>query len=326
MEALQLEPQLKIEGVSESRINVLLLHIVYPMSISKYFKRALLRRPDVKLIDCGPYTGHFIPWMYGMELPMRYAEAPSLPLPFSPNVETVPYEVVRANLPDDFRPDLTLCVDAGINWQTKQNEGVVVTVATDPHVLNYDHARRVSDVLYNMQRVYSKPGDQYLPYAFDPAVHYEIAGARKDTDAALIGLPYEKRQKWVARLRELGISVIFENGPVFDEYRELNNRCRVGLNWSSMDDLNARVFEIMAMGLCPVINRVSDLSERFDEGKHYLGFSDLDEAVSQVQWALGNPEEARRMGQRARQHVWETNQTYDARVQSILAESGLCLA
>ena len=47
--------------------------------------------------------------------------------------------------------------------------------------------------------------------------------------------------------------------------------------------MTARVFEIMAMKLVPVLNRLPGLDELgFEEGQHYLGFSDMDEAVEKV--------------------------------------------
>ncbi|MBT7928380.1 glycosyltransferase family 1 protein, partial [Candidatus Peregrinibacteria bacterium] len=103
--------------------------------------------------------------------------------------------------------------------------------------------------------------------------------------------------------------------------RELNNRARLGLNWSSLGDLNARVLEISAMRLCPIIDRVSDLSViGFEEGKHYLGFDNLDEAVLRVQWALNSPHEAEEIALAAYNKVNMEDFTYDALVSKVLKE------
>jgi len=309
-----------------SRKKILLLSLWYPLLISRYFWRAFQRRQDVELVTVGPYSGSWIPWSGGMNLPAKYAVPPTIQI--APALGTkLPYNLLKPKV--DFEPDLVITVDAGIHWTARPDVNCpVVHVATDPHVLNYDLPRSYSDKFFNMQRVYSKEGDIYLPYAFDPETHFKIPHSLKpnpieEYDAVLVGMAYPNRVEWVNRLRSEGISVAFENGPIFDEYRELANKAVIGLNWSSLDDMVARVFEIMAMGLVPVINRVTDLKEFFVEDVHYLGFSSMEEAVAKVKWAKENPVEASMIANNARDLVWSQNHTYDQRVQTIMQEVGL---
>lgn len=309
------------------KIRVLCLSIWYPFSISRYFEKALRHREDIDLITTGVYTGSWIPWLGGMSLPDKYALPPDIPLPFRPDIGQINYELVRALLPKEWIPDIILSIDAGVCWKTKPSEGMVVHVATDPHVLNYDHQRSISDKFFNMQKIYSQKGDIWLPYAYSsydffPEDEY-LAGSSdergyKDTDAVLIGMPYENRVQWVNRLMERGVSVIFENGPIFDEARNLYNRGRIGLNWSSMQDLNCRAFELAAMKLTPVMNYVPDMNEFFVPSFDFLGFDNLDEAVEQVIWAKDNPNEAKQIAESAYRVV--QGQTYDARVEQILRD------
>ncbi len=299
-------------------LKVLLLYIAYPLAMGTYFRRALERRTDVDLKVTGVYTGSWIPWMGGMELPQKYAKPIDIPLPFPPSIGEVNYDLVKAQL-GNWKPDIIINVDAGLHWKYKPSEGYVVTVATDPHVLDYSTPRSYSDKFFNMQKCYSKSGDIYLPYAYDPTVHYRTLETKKDTDAVLGGMPYENRVQWVNELRKRGVSVLFENGPVFDEYREMNNRARIGLNWSSMDDLNARAFELPAMGLAPVMNFVPDLS-LFDFYKSTLIFNNLNEAIEQVLWLKTHPVEQEALAKSAYQEV--QGQTYDARIQQIFTECG----
>lgn len=311
-----------------NKIKVLLLSQWFPLSMSRYFERAFQRRDDVELVTIGPYTGQWIPWMGGMNLPVRYGKAPVVALPMPWNAGSVPLvdNIMRNGESTKF--DLVLTVDAGIHWQAKPNYGgVVAHIATDPHALNYDFQRSISDKFFNMQKVYSKDGDIYLPYAYDPTVHYVDHPTELEdnplynVDSVLIGMPYPERVEWVRRLRESGISVIFNNGPIFDEYREQNNRAKIGLNWSSLMDMNARVFELMAMKLCPVINSVPDLKEFFIEDIDYVTFTDMNSAVAKVLWAKKNPEEAAQIAE----HAFNTvkSETYDKRVETVLKECGL---
>jgi len=95
----------------------------------------------------------------------------------------------------------------------------------------------------------------------------------------------------------------------------------VGLNWSSLQDTTARVFEIMAFGIAPVLNRTPDLMEMFSEGEDFWGFDTLDEAVRQVDFCLDHPLSAEAIALQARQSV--EPHSWDARVQTVLEEAGL---
>jgi len=312
-----------MDGQFMNKIRILLLAIHYPFAIKNYFERAIRRNPHLDLITVGPFTGNWIPWMGGMNLPEKYSIPPTYPLPFKPNIGRVNYELVRAQMPHEWKPDLVLTIDAGINWTHKPSEGVVASVFTDGHCLDYTHTRGVSDYCFNLHPSYSAVGDKVLHYAYDPAEHYPMTDVEKDADAVLIGMPYEQRVQWVNALREKGLNVLFENGPIFDEYRRLNNRARIGMNWASIQDMNARVFELMAMRLCPVINRVPDLGLFFDEDRHYLGFETLPEAIEKVLWAKENPRKAQMIADVAYQNVTQKNLTYDKLVLDILRECKL---
>ena len=303
----------------KNKIKILCLSLWFPLTMSRYFEKALRHRDDIDLKTCGIFTGAWIPWLGGMNLPQKYAIVPDIPLPFSPSVGQVNYEIVKAQL-GDWIPDIVLTIDAGIHFKYKPTDGLVVHVATDPHALNYDYQRTISDKFFNMQAVYSKGSDIYLPYAYSKYDFFpeDIPNPDNVVDAVLIGMPYEHRVQWVNELRKRGVSVIFENGPVFDEARELYNRGKIGLNWSSLDDLNCRAFELAAMKICPVMNNVTDTSKFFMDGFNYLGFSNLNGAIEQVLWAKEHPDDAKVIAERAYNIVLP--QTYDKRVTQILEE------
>lgn len=301
-----------------NKIRVVLAYLAFPMAMASWIRRAFERRLDVELWTTGAFTNDYIPWANGMRLPMKYVRPVDFALPTQMNEPH--WSIIKAQLP--WKPDLVLQVDAGFHFYNKP-DCLTATVATDPHVLNYDKPRSYSDKFFCMQKVYSKPGDIYLPYAFDGTVIYPDPLVQEDTDCCLIGLHYDNRSEWIRRLRERGHSVIYELGPVFDEYRQLNCRASIGLNWSSLNDVCARVFEIMGMGRTAVINRVPDLENLgLKENVHYYGFSTMDEAVQKVEIALQNPEEAHQIAKNAHDRVWKSD-TWDIRVEFILKEMGL---
>lgn len=283
----------------------------FPMAILRYFEAALKRHPEVELCTVGPYTGRMIPWNGGMELPEQYAKPPDVQLPAQAQAA---FGYVETKLP--WQPDVWIQVDAGFHIKGHPTRAVNVIVATDPHCLNYDYQRATADLFFNMQTPYMKEGDHYIPYAYDPVWHAHKE-MQTERPAALVGMRYQNRDMWVAALRGAGIDVLYQTGPVFDEANMIYNTSSIGLNWSSMEDTNARVFEVMAMCGVGVFNRTPDLMEMFKEGVEFLGFSSIPEGVKQVKLLIADTDLRRRMESAGRIAVKE--HTYDARIRTILA-------
>lgn len=301
------------------KIKIVFAYKAYPLTMANYFRRALERRNDVELFTVGEFFGQFIPWNGGMTISNKYMNSIDLPLPVG--MDKVSWGMINEQLP--WIPDLVLNVDAGFHFSSKPDAPYAV-VATDPHVLGgwYEQVRPKTDYFFNMQPSYLKDSDYLLPYAFDPTCHYQEP-LEKIYDCSIVGLHYPQRDEWVSRLRGLGIKVNYRIGDIYDEYREENNKAWIGLNWSSLQDVTARVFEIMAMGLVPILNRLPGLDFLgFEEGKHYLGFSTMDEAVEKVQWAIANKILAEKIAEQAHQFVNINGMTWDNRVNKILSVVG----
>lgn len=296
-------------------MNVVLSGLFFPVAILRYFELALRRRDDVNLFTVGPYSGQWIPWNGGTNLPGKYAKAPDLPLPMNGgNYSAVPISFIEQRLP--WQPDLWLQVDAGFYLRGRPARGKNVIVGTDPHCLNYDIQRGIADTFYCMQTPYQQPGDRYLPFAYDPVYHAPEKQQRQ-YDACLIGLHYQQRNRLVADLRARGVNVYYDLGPAFDEARALYNSAPIGLNWSSLKDLTARVFELLAMRRLAVVNRVPDLGLFFSDS-HLVIFDSHEQAVERVLYYLEHQHESRMIAaagnRRVRPHTW------DARVETILSD------
>jgi hypothetical protein len=295
--------------------------IHYPLSMMKYFIRALERRDDVELWTFGPFTGNWIPWNGGMQITPKYVQSPSFPLPQSAIGSPVSADLINPHFPKE--PDLTLLIDAGWHPTTRPLGNIVATIKTDPHALSpahYSVPKNYSDICFSMQTPYMQNGDIYLPYAYDPTVHYPEE-LPYEHDVCMIGLHYQNRTALVNRLLSKDWKVYYSIGEIFDEYREIYNKSRVGINWASRLDMNARVWELAAMGVPAVQNTVPDMKTFFVSGDHYLEFTDVDGAEKQVIELLANPDRAIEMANRAMRKV--EPHTYDARVQTILERVGL---
>lgn len=294
-------------------INMVLSSIWYPLSISRYFEGALRRRDDVNLITVGPYTGNMIPWNNWMALPQKYAIEPTITLPIgNPHV---PISFIESQLAE--KPDLWLQIDAGFYLEGKPQNGKNVIVATDPHVLNYDKQRTYADTFYCMQDCYKKPGDVYLPYAYDPIFH-ALEKQERLFDVCLLGLHYPQRTALIDRLRQRGVKVYYDLGPCFDEARTIINQAPVGINWSSKNDLTARVFELLGMRRLAVVNNVPDLPKFFRDGADLVTFTGLDEAVEKILHYLANEDQLQAIADRGHETV--KPHTWDARIEQILGD------
>lgn len=305
-------------------MNIVLVGFYYPMAILRYFENALKRRKDINLLTSGIYTGTWIPWKGGIELPHKYAIQPDIPFTESQHFKRIngtPIIDIRmievALNYRNFNPDLWIIVDAGCNIDKRPRNGIVATIATDPHVLNYDHARSVSDYLFNMQEYFMKPGDILLPYAYDPGVHYPLE-VNKLYDGVLMGLMYPNRIELATKLINKGYNIKIDTGLAFDEYREFCNRGLIGLNWSSREDIIARVYEYMAMRVPMITNRIPLIEKIVPDTVRGLLFDDVSSAVSQFERLYKDDDLREGIITRAYKWVTEGGNTYDDRIEKVL--------
>lgn len=300
--------------MSKRKINVVISGIHYPLTMMLWFIRAFQRRKNVNLWTCGAYTGTWIPWNYGMHVNSPYLHTPNLILPSTSNI--IPYDVVKHHVP--FEPDLWLQIDAGYHFATKPSAKVVALLETDPHVLKgwYKHPKSYSDVVFCMQTPYIETGEYYLPYAYDPLVHYPINDMPKEYDGCLIGLHYDNRTALINRLRSLKYNIFYDIGKIFDDYREINNKSKIGLNWSNALDMNARVWELAAMGICALENTVPDMPSFFVAGEHYMDFKNQDDAVKKFIMLASDDAMRQEISNAALRKV--KHHTYDVRAKQIL--------
>jgi hypothetical protein len=274
-------------NMSNKKIRVTMGGIHYPLSMMSWFIRAFRQRKDIDLWLFGPFSGTYTPWMYGIHMPQKYVVTPDFPLPQQSIQQSISSAIINAQMP--WIPDITIQIDAGWHLADRPAGNIVVHIQTDPHVLKpyYALPKSYSDINFCMQLQYSEVGEIYLPYAADETVCYPMPEVDKIYDACLIGLQYPTRNSLVQRLQSHGLSVKYETGLIFDEYRMAYNQSKIALNWSTLEDVPCRFFEGMAMGLPMVSNIVPDMEKLgFIEGTDYFGFRSLDEADGKVKQLL----------------------------------------
>jgi spore maturation protein CgeB len=131
-----------------------------------------------------------------------------------------------------------------------------------------------------------------------------------------LGLHYPQRTVLVDRLRQNGVKVYYDLGPCYDEARAIYNQAPIGINWSSKNDLTARVFELLGMRRLAVVNNVPDLPRFFRDGKDLVTFSSLEEATEKILHYLANEDQLQVIAGQGHETV--KPHTWDARINQIL--------
>jgi hypothetical protein len=273
---------------------ILISGLAYPVTAAfEYIVRSFKKIPNWEVKTLGPYFGRYIPWtsktgQCPMVMPEKYDFKPDIPLPT--NQTFMPIRMVE-NMLGDWKPDIYLDVNAGFYLSGKPNNGIHATFLTDPHCLNYRPLTEYYDYIFNPQTPYllNTPNEFYIPYGADDDWS-EPLNLPKEYDVMCIGNLYPQRIKLFDRLSRMGYKVFFELGIAKMDLPEIFGKSKVCINWASLQDCNARVFESMASGILPIHSRVPDLPKLFTENENYLGFDSEDEAVAKVELALTNNE------------------------------------
>ena len=300
---------------------VAISYLHYAISACGEYLSRSFKRLGHDVIKIGPFYSNQMPYgvVGGITVPDSYIDEPNVILPQS---NSVPINFVEAQIKKNV--DLWLDINAGFWLDGRPKTGRKVTVLTDPHVLRglYDNVVHQYDKVFCMQTPYMRENEFYLPYGFDSEWCAPIIPPlEKEYDVSLVGNVYEERVKLFSRLHSEGKRTYLKVGVAKEDAREIYNQSIIGLNWSSRLDMTARVFEIMANQIVPIINRVPDLDKFFEEGKHYLGFSNEDEAVAKIDMVLANPDIAKNIARNARNVMLEGKHSWDYRAETIIQES-----
>ncbi len=162
---------------------------------------------------------------------------------------------------------------------------------------------------------------RWLPLACSPAHHHPEA-VEEAFDIVFVGtLRMKVNEQRIQRLGRLGkhFRVAKQTGAGPEDMRRAFCRGRLAFNSSIAQDVNMRVFEVMAMGRPLLTNRdaeVNGLFELFEEGRHLITYDDGD-LIEQARRYLADGEARRRIGAAARAEVLAKH-TYRHRVETLL--------
>lgn len=247
------------------------------------------------VISAGGYNGVSMPWHGCNIVNQKYEFRPDIILP---STQEIPIAFVEHKL--SFIPDLWIDVNAGQWLSGKPKNGIRTTFLTDPHVLSgiYKNIVHNYQYIFNPQKSYwlNMPNEHYVPYAADSGWYHPLQGVEKTIDVSLIGNIYQNRILLFNELDNRRYATQFGLGLAKDDANLVYNKSKIGVNWSSLLDITARVFELPATGVIPVINRVPYLTDFFVENEDYIGFSDLTEVINKISDIVYNYDNYKQIG------------------------------
>jgi spore maturation protein CgeB len=290
-----------------------------------YLEDAARSNGDLEVVTVGPAHGDTMPWLEVKKVSEKYIRTPDIQFPpMNIGDSFVPIDVVENTL-EDFHPDLWLTIDSGFRLKGKPRNGTNVVFYTDPHGSLrdiYDKYKSQYDFAFNPQPLYAHHDEYYLPYAADSRYHRPIDDVERIYDVCIIGSYYSKRVRLINELQSRGVKCFFKLGLAQEDARLVMNQSKICINWSSRDDLTARVFETMASRVTLLADRVPDLPYFFQEDVEFVGFDDIGEAIFKTEMLLKDEKTRSRIADNGLKAIERENHFWESRLSTILEVSG----
>lgn len=237
-------------------------------------------------------------------------------------------------LPPNWMPDLVFAVSGGgAAMLTRTHDlpcpTVFYSVDTWQCYMDYVEAPHY-DIVFAGQRSYipllRATGSRHvfwLPLACDPECHRPMPDQSKHCDIVFVGgtskpVHHQRASLLNALSRQFTVEV-FEGAYGEDMCRAFA-RGRLAFNHSSVEDVNMRIFEALAMGCALLTNRdsqVNGLFEWFEDGRHLIVYDSERELLKKARQYAHDGVRLKTIGEAGRAQVL-ANHTYLHRVDTVL--------
>jgi len=164
----------------------------------------------------------------------------------------------------------------------------------------------------------TKVDTQWIPLGCEPRIHKKL-NLEKNYDIGFVGRDAKK----FARGRHLELlKKTYPNSFIgeadFRKMAEIYSASKIGFNSSIRNDINMRIFEVMACGCFLLTNYIKNngFEELFTPGKHLVVYRNDKELLELIEYYLKNEEERERIA-KAGYELVVTNHTYFHRVQKM---------
>jgi hypothetical protein len=137
----------------------------------------------------------------------------------------------------------------------------------------------------------------WSPWACDELLFRDL-GRERDLDVAFVGQLFEPRSDRRRIVTELARRFRVNSQRYYPqaEIPEVYSRAKIVINLPLGQDLNCRFFEAMSCGALLLTSKDDNGQEElFEEGRHYVAFSNEEELFERVTFFLGHEEERARI-------------------------------
>ncbi len=160
----------------------------------------------------------------------------------------------------------------------------------------------------------------FMPHAVEPAAYPYLASLKK-YDLCFIGhINSENRIEALERIFK-EFPNFFYGQRLFEDAAEKFCQSKIVFNISIKDDINMRVFETLSTKSFLLTNAIPTLGDLFEDGKHLVTYSTMDEAVDKARYYLAHDGARERIAQAGFDEV-RAKHTFKHRAQQVL---DLCL-
>jgi spore maturation protein CgeB len=185
---------------------------------------------------------------------------------------------------------------------------------------------------------------KYLPFAYDPFLHYPITVDGNQTkyygsDVVFVGTWDPERVRWLEPISELGLKIwgnswhnLAKASPLRKnwhskavygiEVSKIYNASGIVLNFLRKQNVNShnmRTFEVPACKGFLLTTRSAEQCEYFEENKEIACFSTIEELIDKLNYFLVHKEEAKKYAELAYKRLINNNHTYKDRTKQILS-------
>jgi len=199
-------------------------------------------------------------------------------------------------------------------------------VTSDTHLgfeYRLEKAKEFDYVFCNQERAVREFGERgvearWLPHAVEPRAYPNKPECIKKYDVGFVGfVTFEKRADALDRIyREF--PNFFYGQRLFEEAAEVYRKSRIVFNTSADDDVNMRLFEVLATGAFLLTEHVPTIGDfGLIDGKHFVSYLDLDDAVAKAMYFLKHEDKREEIAKDGMEAVL-AGHTYQHRAKEVL--------
>lgn len=157
----------------------------------------------------------------------------------------------------------------------------------------------------------------WLPHAFEPLAYPKFNLLTKKYDVCFVGhVNSENRLEALDRLFK-EFPNFYYGQKRFEEASRKFAESKIVFNIAMLGDTNMRCFEVLGSGSFLLTDRIPNIEELFEDGKHCVFYENLDDMIEKAKYYLKHDSEREKIAEAGYRHAME-NHTMGHRVEKML--------